>query len=168
MAWVNCSCKILSVVVSPSLGSFGRFMKNRSGLYLFAWSLFLLAACAQMPPEEEERPPHGTVTRVQFISVRSPAHAAAGALIPGFIGGVWGSGVGDGSGQDAAIVAGALGGVALGYNSQPYSERQPGQSLVVTLSDGVSMEIEQPGTDLRVGDRVYIEGKRWDARAIRY
>lgn len=138
----------------------------KSGLYLFA--LFLLTACAQTPPVEEEQTPHGIVTRVQSIFVRSPANAAAGALIPGFIGGVWGSAVGDGSGQDAAVVAGALGGLALGYNAQPYNERQPGQSLVVTLSDGVSIQIDQPGTDLQVGDRVYIEGKRWDARAIRY
>ena len=95
-------------------------------------------------------------------------HRGLGAIIGGLGGLGIGSLIGAGTGRDVAMVAGALGGALLGNNVQKrYDQPVQGQQIIVRVTSGVLVQITQPADpNLRVGQRVYIEGNGEGARVI--
>jgi outer membrane lipoprotein SlyB len=130
--------------------------------------LMLVAACAQSPSLGESSVRYGRVAQVDNVMIDSEAYLGIGAIIGGVAGGVLGHQFSAGSGRDVATVAGALFGTAAGAATQKKLEKQPGQHIIVTLTNGVAVGITQPSGDLHVGDQVRIEGSGNDARVIRY
>ena len=90
----------------------------------------------------------------------------------GIIGGLGGLGIGSliggGTGRDVAMVAGTLGGALFGNEIQKKRDQpEPGQQIIVRLRSGVLVQITQPlNPDLRVGQRVYVEGNGEGARVM--
>ncbi len=85
----------------------------------------------------------------------------AGAVIGGVVGGVLGHQIGSGSGKDAATAAGVVGGAVAGNAIEKSSKQQDTSRIRVRLDNGGYLTVTQQGaTDLRVGDRVRVEGDR--------
>jgi outer membrane lipoprotein SlyB len=89
-----------------------------------------------------------------------------GAVVGGVTGATLGSLVGSGTGRDIAMVAGALGGTVAGTNvASSAAPTIAGQEIFVRTDTGVLIEVTQPATqDLRVGQRVFIQGTGESAR----
>ena len=66
------------------------------------------------------------------------------------------------------MVVGAIGGAVAGHEVQKRnSQPEPGQQVVVRLSNGVLVTVTQPeNRNLRHGQAVYIEGSGQEARVI--
>jgi outer membrane lipoprotein SlyB len=89
----------------------------------------------------------------------------------GLLGGLGGLGVGAligaGTGKAVAMVLGAIGGAVAGNEVQKhYDKPVAGQQIFVRTSGGVLVSVTQPASNLRVGQKVYIEGAGTDARVI--
>ena len=140
-------------------------IKDLGGLVVAA----ALAGCAQAPPsvgEAEVR--YGRVTRIDAVQIESDAHLGLGAVIGSVAGGVLGHQIGGGTGKDVATVAGALAGGVAGAQVQKNTEKRPGQHIIVEVGNGVAVGITQPADpNLRVGDKVRIDGSGNDARVVR-
>jgi outer membrane lipoprotein SlyB len=81
-------------------------------------------------------------------------------VIGGVAGGVVGHQVGDGNGQKAATVLGAVGGALAGNHVEKRrSEKVVGYRVSVHMDDGDSRSVRVDARDgLEVGDRVRVEG----------
>ena len=90
-----------------------------------------------------------------------------GAVI-GALGGLGvGALIGSGTGKAVAMVLGAVGGAVGGNELQKhYDKPVAGQQIFVRTSSGVLVTVTQPTGDLRVGQKVYIEGSGTEARVI--
>lgn len=103
----------------------------------------------------------GTVESVQMVAGPGGT-SGSGAIVGAIIGGVIGHQFGGGRGNDVATVAGALGGAAIGNEVE--RSNNPGREylrVVVRMENGAYRTVPQPpGTDLRPGDRVRVEGPR--------
>jgi outer membrane lipoprotein SlyB len=129
-----------------------------------------LAGCATPNPsagETEVR--YGTISKVETVKLDGDHQLGLGAIIGGIAGGVLGHQIGSGSGQAVATVAGALGGAYVGQRTQSkYGDGRPGHHIIVQLDNGVAVGITQPvDPNLRVGDKVRVEGTGPDARVVR-
>lgn len=134
-------------------------------------SAAVLGGCASRVPLDSERArypaPHASYERYGMVrSIETvPAESAtsgAGALAGGVIGAVVGRQIGSGSGRTAGTLVGAVGGAIIG--NQVEKSRNGTQDHVrveVQLNDGTLRRFDyaQIG-DLRVGDRVRVEGDR--------
>jgi outer membrane lipoprotein SlyB len=132
-------------------------------------TVLLVAGCAQSPSVGETEIRQGRITRIDPVSIEGDHQLGLGAIIGGIAGGVLGHQIGGGTGQTVATIAGVLAGGAVGQGVQNrYTERRPGQHILVDLGHGYEVGITQPtDPDLRVGDRVRIEGSGSDARVVR-
>ena len=123
-------------------------------------------AYAQQSSEQEVR--QGVIEQITEMQMQTNQHRGLGAIIGGLGGLGIGSLIGAGTGRDVAMVAGALGGALLGNNVQKrYDQPVQGQQIIVRVTSGVLVQITQPADpNLRVGQRVYIDGNGEGARVI--
>jgi outer membrane lipoprotein SlyB len=145
-------------------------MLNRILSYSFAGLLgFLLIASqafGQQPGEMEIR--QGVIEQITQMDMPTNQHRGLGAIIGGLGGLGIGSLIGGGTGRDVAMVAGTLGGALLGNEVQKKRDQpEPGQQIIVRLKNGVLVQITQPlNPNLRVGQRVYVDGHGESARVV--
>jgi len=138
--------------------------------YSFAVLLTLMLTTGpvlgQQPGEMEIR--QGVIEQITETPLQSNHHRGLGAIIGGLGGLGIGSLIGGGTGRDVAMVAGTLGGALLGNNVQKrYDQPVPGQQIIVRVKSGVLVQVTQPvDQNLRVGQRVFIEGSGEGARVI--
>ena len=108
----------------------------------------------------------GRVVNIEALQAQSQGtpQTAIGAVTGGVVGGVLGHQVGGGSGKAAATVLGVVGGALLG-NAIEANARAPRVSqsyrVSVQTDNGTyrAFDVQSPG-DLRVGDRVRIDGNQ--------
>jgi outer membrane lipoprotein SlyB len=145
-------------------------MLNHLSSYAFAGLLaFMLTvgqASGQQPGTMEIR--QGVIEQITLVQLQSNHHRGVGAVIGGLGGLGIGSLIGGGTGRDVAMVAGALGGALFGNEIQKkHDQPVPGQQIIVRVKSGVLVAVTQPvDTNLRTGQRVYIEGSGEGARVI--
>jgi outer membrane lipoprotein SlyB len=132
-------------------------------------ALAAISACSSSPPRNDAvfDPPdrassavtYGSVSNIELVPVSSRT-SGAGAVLGAVIGGVLGNQVGSGSGRDAATVVGAVGGAVVG--NQVERRRKSDDEVYrvsVRLDNGRTAQFDyQRIDDLRVGDRVKVEG----------
>lgn len=145
-------------------------MQTRTLSHVFAALLgFMLMAgqaSGQEPGAMEIR--QGVVEQITLVQLQTNHHRGIGAIVGGLGGLGIGSLIGGGTGRDVAMVAGALGGALLGNNVQKrYDQPVPGQQIIVRVTSGVLVAVTQPvDPNLKLGQRVYIEGNGESARVI--
>lgn len=110
----------------------------------------------------------GEVVAVRAVDIR-PGQTRLGTATGAVLGGLAGSQIGGGS---AANAAGAIGGAVIGGaagSALQGSRNTAGVELTVTLDDGSTLAVVQPGDvrDFRVGDRVRVVGTSDNARVAR-
>ena len=109
---------------------------------------------------------YGRVVNIEVMQSQSSGspQSAVGAVTGGVLGGVLGHQVGGGSGKAAATVLGVVGGALLG-NAVEANARAPRvyQNYRVSIQTDSgnyrAFDVQNPG-DLRVGDRVRIDGNQ--------
>lgn len=126
-----------------------------------------LVACATpgpQPGEVEIR--QGVIEQITPVQISSNHHQGVGAVVGGLAGLGIGSLIGAGTGRDVAMVVGTVGGALAGNEVQKKRDQPvPGQQIIVRTTNGVLVAVTQPAqADLRVGQRVYIEGSGDGAR----
>lgn len=128
-----------------------------------------LAACAAPGPQPGEiEIRRGVIEQITAVQIQSNQHQGVGAVVGGLAGLGVGSLIGGGTGRDVAMVVGTIGG-ALAGNEVQKKHDQPvaGQQIIVRTSNGVLVAITQPASaNLRVGQRVFIEGNGDGARVV--
>ena len=140
-------------------------------LLLVAGSMCLLlplASIAQTSTAGESDIRRGVIEQISDAQIASHHHTGIGAIVGAGLGLGVGSLIGGGHGRDVAQVLGTLGGAAAGHTVQEKRD-QPvsGQQIIVRLQNGVLVAITQPGGgNLRVGQKVYVEGNGNDARVV--
>lgn len=109
---------------------------------------------------------YGTITRIEATELESDTQLGLGAVLGAAAGGILGHQIGSGTGQDVATVLGVIGGAVAGNVLQKkYVQKKPGQHITVRLSNGVTAVVTQEtDPNLRVGDKVVIEGSGQEAR----
>lgn len=80
--------------------------------------------------------------------------------IGGLGGGVIGHQPGGESGNDIATVAGAIGGAATGYQIEKSASQQVTSRIKVRFEHGGYQTITQSAANLRIGDRVNVDGNQ--------
>ena len=140
-----------------------------------ALTLVMLSACASRP-QTTNAPiyspactapaaslSYGTVRGIEAVNQGNEASTGAGAVVGGVIGAVVGRQFADSnSGKNVGTVAGAVGGALIGNEVEKNSRReQQAVRVNVQVDHGGmrSFEFKSVG-DLRVGDRVRIEGNQ--------
>ena len=110
----------------------------------------------------------GKIEQINPAQITSPHHSGLGAIVGGLGGLALGSLIGNGTGRDVAMAAGAIGGAFAGNAAQNnYDKPKPGQQVIVRLNNGVLVSITQPiNNALQPGGRVFIEGSGTDARVV--
>jgi outer membrane lipoprotein SlyB len=143
-------------------------------MHAFARSIATLAAAAalvgcahrQSLPEPVYSPPrhvepavqYGRVSHVERIGTRDTS--GGGAVVGGVVGAVVGRSVAGSDSKTAGTVIGGVAGAVIG-NEIEKNQRGDGVRVTVQLDRGGMRRFDfGPGTDLRVGDRVRIEGDR--------
>ena len=134
--------------------------------------LLTLTACAtdpQAPQIGEESVRYGQVVEIEPIELQGDHQLGVGAIIGAAAGGLLGNQIGHGTGRDVATVAGVIGGGLLGNRVENrYVDKRAGQHVTIRLRNGVTIAVTQPtDPDLRVGDRVRVEGSGQRARVVR-
>jgi outer membrane lipoprotein SlyB len=132
-----------------------------------AFLMVLLGGCATQQPNPP--PPAVQTASVQYGQVRSVDLVRSeeqtlpkGAIVGGVLGGVLGHQVGSGHGKDAATVVGIVGGALIGNEIDKKQRGTPDvHRVAIRFDNGTqrSFDYEQ-AVDLRVGDRVRVEGER--------
>lgn len=111
---------------------------------------------------------YGVVEQIEPTTISDEKHPGVGAVLGGVGGGLLGSLVGAGTGRDVAIAVGAIGGAVAGHELQKKYDTEPGSIVTVRLDSGVLVVITQPvNPDLKVGDKVMVQGQGENARATR-
>jgi len=111
---------------------------------------------------------YGVVEQIVPTTISDDKHPGVGAIVGAVGGGLLGSLVGGGTGRDVAIAVGAIGGGLAGHQVAKKYDTQPGSIVTVRLDSGVLVEVTQPvNPDLKVGDKVMIQGQGEDARVTR-
>lgn len=137
----------------------------------------LLGACASNGSSRKEAPvyggndrgawnsstAYGHVRSIEAIGIARDQPQGAGAVVGGVIGAVVGRQMADSnSGKNVGTVAGAVGGALIGNEIEKNARRDSnGVRVTVTLDNGATRSFEfRDAGDLRVGDRVRIEGSQ--------
>jgi outer membrane lipoprotein SlyB len=136
-----------------------------------ALALTALAGCAGMGGGQalgEEQAFQGRVTHVKSVELAGDQPLGVGGVMGAVAGGLVGSAIGAGTGKDVAIVLGALAGGYAGQKIQnTYYDKRPGQHVMVQLDNGVAVAVTQPTPpEVRVGQRVWVQGSGADARVV--
>jgi outer membrane lipoprotein SlyB len=137
-------------------------------LILSATVLALTAACSSAPRNEPvaEAPgrsvayaQYGVVRNIELVSVGSRT-SGGGAVLGGVLGAVIGNQIGSGSGRAAATGVGAVGGAVIGNQIEKRNKSDDEVYRVsVRFENGSIAQYDyQRIDDLRVGDRVRLEG----------
>jgi outer membrane lipoprotein SlyB len=130
-------------------------------------SALLLAGCA--PPPGYYGPQayapavqYGVVESIDVVQTGGAPPSGAGAVIGGIAGGVLGHQIGSGSGNTAATIAGAVGGALVGNQVERNNNAPVAQyRMRIRTDSGSGIELINPNDlNLRVGDRVRVEGNR--------
>jgi outer membrane lipoprotein SlyB len=106
---------------------------------------------------------YGVVRSIEASNVASDPAQGGGAVIGGILGAVVGRQFADSnSGKNVGTVAGAVGGALIGNEIEKNARReQQGVRVNVQLDHGGVRSFEfKSGGELRVGDRVRIEGNQ--------
>lgn len=136
---------------------------------LLLTSVMLLAACASPAPQGEVTARYGRVERIDIVTVEGDKKLGVGTVIGAVAGGIIGHQVGGGTGKVVATAAGAVAGGVIGNKVENRNQGQAGQHVLVKLDTGGSVGITQPSNaNLRVGDRVRVDGSGEDARVVRF
>ncbi|MGB2815920.1 MAG: glycine zipper 2TM domain-containing protein [Burkholderiaceae bacterium] len=128
-----------------------------------------LASCAAPGPQPGEiEIRRGVIEQITAVQIGTNHHQGVGAVVGGLAGLGVGSLIGGGTGRDVAMVVGAVGGALAGNEVQKkHDQPVPGQQIIVRTSNGVLVAVTQPiGPNLRVGQRVFIEGNGDGARVV--
>ena len=127
----------------------------------------VLATGCAVHPSTRPAPPTASAYRVEYGQVQSidlvraeSQTSGGGALLGGVIGAVVGRQIGSGSGRDAGTAVGAVGGAIIGNQIEKNNRgaRHFYRVSVVTQYGQVRSFDYPQLADLRVGDRVRIEG----------
>lgn len=107
---------------------------------------------------------YGVIESIQMVQSNAAGNGVgAGAVVGGVVGGLLGNQVGGGTGKTVATIAGVVGG-ALAGNQIEHSNRSQTQDMYqirVRLDNGGYQTLVQDSiSDLRIGNRVRIEGDR--------
>ncbi len=105
---------------------------------------------------------YGVVENIDIFRGDGAGPVGVGALLGGVAGGVIGHQFGGGSGNTAATIAGAVGGAVVG-NEVERQNRVEGSRYRITVrtDSGSLLQLDNANDlNLRVGDRVRIEGNR--------
>ncbi len=137
---------------------------------LSATALALVSACSSAPPPRNEAVggvpvavdtanQFGRVSGIDVIPVASRT-SGGGAVLGAVLGAVIGHQVGNGRGQDVATVGGAIGGAVIGNSVEKRSRHESDiYRISVRFDNGRTGQFDyQRIDDLRVGDRVRVEG----------
>lgn len=137
-----------------------------------------LAACGSSPYYGDSPAPvyrsngssmteYGRVLGIETVAMNggSGRTTGAGAVVGGVVGGVIGHQIGSGRGNDAATVAGAIGGAVVGNEIERNRNNSGYQGTayrvdVRTEGGAVRTVMMENVGDIRVGDRVRIDGDR--------
>ena len=129
----------------------------------------LLTACASPAPEGEMMARYGRVERIESVSIEGDKKFGVGTVIGAVAGGILGNQIGGGSGKAVATAAGVVAGGVIGNKVENRNDRRAGQHVLVKLDSGGSVGITQPADgNLRVGDRVRVDGGGEEARVVRF
>lgn len=144
-------------------------MNTLAKLFVSAALCLTLSACAtggNNSGEMEIR--SGKIEQITPAQITSNHHTGLGAIVGGLGGLALGSLIGNGTGRDVAMAAGAIGGAFAGNEVQKnYDQPKPGEQVIVRLKSGVLVSITQPVTNaLQPGEAVYVEGSGTDARVV--
>lgn len=135
-------------------------------------ALALMTACSANPPRNEavlsapvanapmdSARQFGNVSSIDTVSVASRT-SGGGAVLGAVLGAVIGNQVGSGTGRAVATGAGAVGGGVIGNQIEKHNQNQSDIYRVsVRLDNGRTGQFDyQRIDDLRVGDRVKVEG----------
>jgi outer membrane lipoprotein SlyB len=110
----------------------------------------------------------GVIQSIVPTEIQTSHHQGVGAILGALGGAALGSLIGQGTGRDLAMVAGAVGGGYLG-NEEQKKHNQPlaGQQIIVRMNNGVLVSVTQVvNPNLRTGMKVYLEGTGTDARVV--
>jgi len=102
---------------------------------------------------------YGRVTDIEVMTLESRP-SGGGAVLGAVIGGVLGHQVGKGTGRDLATGAGAIGGAVAGNSVEKRNGRDTDiYRITVRFENGSRQQFDyEEINDLRVGDRVKVEG----------
>lgn len=133
-------------------------------------ALALLTACAYSPQRNDNvavapsvvrsSVQYGSVSNIDIVPIASRP-TGGGAVLGAVIGAVIGSQIGGGSGRAAATGLGVVGGAVIGNNIENNRNRSEGEiyRVGVRYDNGAVGQFDyQRIDDLRVGDRVKVEG----------
>ncbi len=105
---------------------------------------------------------YGVVENIDIFRSDGSGPVGVGALLGGIAGGVIGHQFGSGSGNTAATIAGAVGGAVVGNEVEKQNRVEGSRYRITVRTDsGSLMQLDNSNDlNLRVGDRVRIEGNR--------
>jgi len=142
-------------------------------IFTFIISLFCtvsMVACSSQSPREHHQvrtvyseprnaERYGRVTDIDVLTVESRP-SGGGAVLGAVIGGVIGHQVGKGTGRDLATGAGVIGGAMAGNSVEKRNGRDTDiYRITVKFKNGSRQQFDyEEINDLRVGDRVKVEG----------
>lgn len=148
-------------------------MKTTASWLMIALASLVLSACAAVgagsggPGETEIR--SGKIEQIVLTQMQTNHDSGVGAILGGLAGVGIGSLIGNGTGRDVAMVAGALAGAAGGNYAEKkrYDQPKEAQQIIVRVRSGVLVSVTQPiNPALSKGMNVYIEGTGNDARVV--
>ena len=129
-------------------------------------ALTLMTACSSTPPRNDpftsnpgvvsSSTQFGQVSSIEIVS--SESRGAGGAVLGAVIGAVIGNQIGSGTGRAAATGLGAVGGAVIGNNLQKRNETDVYRVSVRMDNGSIGRYDYRSIDDLRVGDRVRIDG----------
>lgn len=106
----------------------------------------------------------GTVESVRNVSIENP-QSGVGAMGGAALGGLAGSAGGEGTGQAALVVAGALVGGLLGQHAEHAANKEPGLEITVRLDNGEVRAITQTADEaFHPGERVRLLSDNYTTR----
>ncbi|CAG8865876.1 hypothetical protein PS726_04298 [Pseudomonas fluorescens] len=111
----------------------------------------------------------GKIEQITQTQMQTNHDSGVGAIMGGIGGLALGSLIGQGTGRDVAMVAGALAGAAGGnyVEKKKYDQPVDAQQIIVRTQSGVLVQVTQPiNPVLRKGMNVYVEGAGNEARVV--
>jgi outer membrane lipoprotein SlyB len=143
-------------------------LRNLAGLTLALLFSLSIAACRTTTPGSMQGAVEvrsGVIEQITDVQISNTKTRGLGAVVGGALGLGVGSLIGGGTGRDVAMVLGTIGGAVTGNTVQRRNQAPvPGQDIIVRLTNGVLVSVTQEPTNLRVGQKVFIQGSGEEAR----
>ena len=111
----------------------------------------------------------GKIEQITQTQMQTNHDSGVGAILGGIGGLGLGSLMGQGTGRDVAMIAGALAGAAGGnyVEKKKYDQPVDAQQIIVRTHSGVLVQVTQPiNPTLKKGMNVYVEGAGNEARVV--